>query len=67
MDTIQPWVYNIDIKNKEDNKMTQIKANNKKHFEELIKAYRAQGFNLITLGKKLAELENGNQIIIIER
>ena len=47
--------------------MTQIKANNKKHFEELIKAYRAQGFNLITLGKKLAELENGNQIIIIER
>ena len=47
--------------------MTQIKANNKKHFEELIKAYRAQGFSLITYGKKLAELENGNQIIIIER
>lgn len=43
-----------------------ITAGDKKHFESLIKDYRNAGFMLITLGFRLAELEKGNEFIVIE-
>lgn len=59
-------MYNKDIKTKEVNKMT-IRTNSKKTFEETIKAYRAKGYNIITLGRKMAEMEKDNEVIIITR
>ena len=47
-------------------KQFYIKAGNKEHFESLIKDYRKDGYNIITYGKHLCEMENGNAIIIIE-
>lgn len=44
-----------------------IKARNKWHFEELIKAYMHKGYMLITYGLKMAELEKQNIMIVIER
>lgn len=44
-----------------------ITVKTKKDFENKIKEYRNKGFNLITLSNKIAELENENEIIIIER
>ena len=39
---------------------------NKKEFTSIIKKYRDDGYMLITYGKKFAELEKDNEIIIIE-
>ena len=47
--------------------MENIKVKTKKEFEMLVKEYRAKGYNLITLGKMFAELEQGNSIVIIEK
>ena len=47
--------------------MTKLTAKNKKEFEAKIREYRTKGYNLITLGKKTAELENDNEIVVIER
>ncbi len=44
-----------------------IKVRGKKQFENTIKEYRAKGYNIITFGNKLAELEKDNEIIVIER
>lgn len=44
-----------------------ITVKTKKDFENKIKEYRIKGYNLITLSNKIAELENENEIIIIER
>ena len=41
-------------------------AANKKHFNSLIKDYRTAGFMIVTLGGRLAELENENEFIVIE-
>lgn len=50
---------------KGERKMT-ITVKNRKELENTIREYRANGWMLITLGKKLAELENGNEIVMIE-
>ena len=60
------WVYTYIIEMKEVSNMT-ITVKTKKDFENKIKEYRNKGFNLITLSNKIAELENENEIIIIER
>lgn len=44
----------------------RITAANKKHFDSLIKDYRANGYMLITYGNRLAELEKENSFITIE-
>ena len=47
-------------------KRTYIKAANKKHFESLKKDYRAIGYNFVTFGKRLVEMEKDDDFIIIE-
>ena len=42
-----------------------ITAVNKEHFESLIRDYRKDGFMLITLGNRLAELETDTSFITI--
>lgn len=44
----------------------RITAANKKHFDSLIKDYRADGYMLITYGDRLAELEKEDSFITIE-
>lgn len=44
----------------------RIIAANKKHFNSLIKDYRADGYMLVTYGCRLAELEKDDTFIIIE-
>ena len=46
--------------------LKKITATNKRQFNKLIKEYRENGFFLITLGNKLAELEKGNEMVVIE-
>lgn len=43
-----------------------IKAADKKHFDSLIKDFRSNGFMLVTLGKRLAELETETEFVVIE-
>jgi hypothetical protein len=43
-----------------------MKVKNREQFIRVIKAYRAKGYNIITLGKRLAELEKDNEIITIK-
>ena len=45
----------------------KITVRTKREFENKIKEYRNKGYNLITLGNRIAELENENEIITIER
>lgn len=47
-------------------KKYRILAANKKHFDSLIKDYRSEGYMLITYGYTLAELEKGDEFVIIE-
>ena len=42
-----------------------VKCKNKKEFNATIKKYRLEGFNIITFWKGFAELEKGDNIIII--
>lgn len=44
----------------------KITAANRKHFESLIKDFRNNGFMLITLGNRLAELETETEFVVIE-
>lgn len=44
----------------------KITAANRKHFESLIKDYRTAGFMLVTLGNRVAELENNEEFVFIE-
>ena len=44
----------------------RIIAANKKHFDSLIKDYRADGYMLVTYGRRLAELEKEDSFITIE-
>lgn len=48
--------------------ITKIKAKNRKEFEALKVEYRNAGYNFITFGKRIAELEkmDGSEIIVIE-
>lgn len=39
----------------------------KKEFENKIKELRNQGYNLITLTKTFAELEKGNNLVVVTR
>lgn len=50
---------------KEDKTMT-IKAKSKKNLQEIVKEYRAKGYNLITFTYTLCELERGDEIIVIK-
>lgn len=47
-------------------KKYRITAANKKHFDSLIRDYRENGFFLVTYGRRIAELEKGDEFIIIE-
>lgn len=47
-------------------RMYKIVAANRKHFESLIKDYRAAGFMLITFGNRVAELETETEFVFIE-
>ena len=61
-------IINVKRKRKEAKKMTKITATNKKEFEEIKKEYRNKGFNFVTFGAKLAEMENENgDFVVIER
>lgn len=42
-----------------------IKVRDMLQFQELIKEHREKGYNLITLGSKLAELEKDNKKVVI--
>ena len=44
-----------------------ITTKSKKEYEATIKEYRANGYNLITLGNKIAEVEKDNKVITIAR
>ena len=44
----------------------KIVAGNREHFEKLIKDFRNAGFFLVTLGYRVAELENGEEFVFIE-
>lgn len=44
----------------------EITAGNKEHFDSLIKDFRKDGFMLITYGYFLAELEKGDEFVIIK-
>ena len=44
----------------------KITAADKKQFNSLIKDYRKEGFMLITYGHFLAELEKGDEFVIIK-
>ena len=44
----------------------KITAENKNHFESLIKDYRNAGFMLVTFGKRFAELETETEFVVIE-
>jgi hypothetical protein len=46
-------------------KTTRITAGNKRHFESLIRDYRRDGWMLITYGNRLAELEKGDNMIVL--
>lgn len=46
---------------------TNITAKTKKEFEALKMEYRMNGYNFITFGQNLAELEKDGQIIVIEK
>ena len=45
--------------------VTKIKASNKKQLINLAKTYRRNGYFLVTLGNTLAELEKGNELVVI--
>ncbi|WP_368270851.1 hypothetical protein [Enterocloster lavalensis] len=44
----------------------EIIAGDKKHFESLIKDFRSNGFMLVILGKRLAELESEDESVTIK-
>ena len=52
----------------EENTMRKIKitAENKKHFDSLIRDFRNNGFMLVTYGRRLAELETETEFVISE-
>ena len=41
-------------------------AENRKHLDSLTRDYRQAGFNIVTYGETLRELENGNEFVVIE-
>jgi hypothetical protein len=44
-----------------------IKVRTKKEFEEKVREYRENGYNIITFWKMFAEMEKGNEIVTIEK
>lgn len=46
--------------------MKKVTVKNKREFTKMIKEYRNNGYFLITLGNRLAELEKGNELVVIE-
>lgn len=51
---------------RENMRKYKITAADRKHFESLIKDYRAAGFMLVTLGSRIAELETECEFVHIE-
>ena len=41
-------------------------ASNRKHLDSLTRDYRMAGFNIVTYGETLRELENGSEFVVIE-
>lgn len=46
--------------------MNKLVVGNKREFNKTIKEYRNNGYFLITLGNRIAELEKGNELVVIE-
>lgn len=44
----------------------KIKVENKRQWKKLISEYRENGYFIITYGYTLAELEKGNELVVIE-
>lgn len=44
----------------------KIKVENKRQLNKMVKEYRNNGYMIITYGYTLAELEKGNELIVIE-
>ncbi|MDO4451355.1 MAG: hypothetical protein Q4B89_00825 [Lachnospiraceae bacterium] len=44
----------------------KIEVKNRKEWNAKIKEYRNNGYFLITFGNRLAELEKGNELVVIE-
>lgn len=44
----------------------KIKVENKRQLNKLVKEYRNNGYFLITYSNALAELEKGNDLVVIE-
>ena len=47
--------------------MKQITVKNHKEFTETVREYRNKGFNIITFWKDFAEMEKGNELVVIDR
>lgn len=46
--------------------MNKLVVKNKREWNRKIKEYRNNGYFLITLGNRIAELEKGNELVVIE-
>jgi hypothetical protein len=44
-----------------------ITVKNKKEFDQTVMELRRQGYNIITFGKMFAEMEKGNNLIVISK
>lgn len=44
-----------------------ITVKNKKEFEQTVKEFRGQGYNIITFCKMFAEMEKGDKLIVISK
>jgi hypothetical protein len=51
----------------EGGKSMILQCKNKKEFNAAVKKYRSDGFNIISFWKGFAELEKGNEIIMINQ
>lgn len=44
----------------------KIKVENRRQLNKMVKEYRNNGYMIITYGYTLAELEKGNELVVIE-
>ena len=46
-------------------KTTKIEVRNRRELDDATRSYRNNGYNIITFGTKMRELENEEQIVVI--